>query len=171
MLTWDLVITDSASLVMLVFAQVVRDSSISVIVSARIIGAHVSTIKTLMSSWKADSTEWRTRNDIKLDMLIWLSESILSGLFSEVSLILDNQVREFKGNSLIIKGLDNQALKILIITDNQVFHHVSPKFFNSQWIVGRPSNRSKEKMSNFCGSFSTVTVATRASTEEGRRGR
>ena len=71
-------------------------------------------------------------------MLIWLSESSLSGLFSEVSLIRDNQVREFKGNSLIIKGfdyqspgLDNQVMKILIITDNQGFHHVSPKFFNS----------------------------------------
>ena len=46
----------------------------------------------------------------------------------EVSLIRDNQVREFKGNSLIIKGLDNQAMKSLIITDNQGFHHVSPKF-------------------------------------------
>ncbi len=64
-------------------------------------------------------------------MLIWLSESSLSVLFSEVSLIRDNQVKEFKGNSLIIKGLDNQVLKILIITDNQDFHHVSPKFFNS----------------------------------------
>jgi hypothetical protein len=49
------------------------------------------------------------RNDINLDMLIWLSESRLPGLFSEVSLIRDNQGREFKGNSLIIKGLDNQA--------------------------------------------------------------
>jgi hypothetical protein len=64
-------------------------------------------------------------------MLIWLSESSLSVLFSEVSLIRDNQVREFKGNSLIIKGLDNQAMKSLIITDNQAFHHVSPMFFNS----------------------------------------
>ena len=64
-------------------------------------------------------------------MLIWLSESSLSGLFSEVSLIRDNQGREFKGNSLIIKRLDNQAMKSLIITDNQGFHHVSPKFSNS----------------------------------------
>ncbi len=51
-------------------------------------------------------------------MLIWLSESSLSGLFSEVSLIpdnRDNQGKEFKGNSLIIKGLDNQAMKSLII--------------------------------------------------------
>ncbi len=63
-------------------------------------------------------------------MLIWLSESSLSGLFSEVSLIRDNQVKEFKGNSLIIKGIDNQAMKNLIITDNQGFHHVSPEFFN-----------------------------------------
>ncbi len=64
-------------------------------------------------------------------MLIWLSESSLSGLFSEVSLIRDNQGREFKGNSLIIKSLDNQVMKNLIITDNQGFHHVSPKFSNS----------------------------------------
>jgi len=49
-------------------------------------------------------------------------------LFSEVSLIRDNQVKEFKENSLIIKGLDNQAMKSLIITDNQAFHHVSPSF-------------------------------------------
>jgi hypothetical protein len=62
------------------------------------------------------STDTRTscpRNDINLDMLIWLSESNLSGLFSEVSLIRDNQGREFKGNSLIIKGLDNQVMKKL----------------------------------------------------------
>ncbi len=64
-------------------------------------------------------------------MLIWLSESSLSGLFSEVSLIRDNQVKEFKENSLIIKGLDNQAMKSLIITDNQGFHQVSPRFSNS----------------------------------------
>ena len=32
---------------------------------------------------------------------------------------------------LIIKGLDNQAMKSLIISDNQAFHHVSPKFSNS----------------------------------------
>ncbi len=77
--------------------------------------------------------EWVTvsRNDIKLDMLIWLSESSLSGLFSEVSLIRDNHGREFKGNSLIIKRLDNQGMKILIITDNQGFHQVSPMFSNS----------------------------------------
>ena len=75
--------------------------------------------------------EYVSRNDINLDMLIWLSESSLSDLFSEVSLIRDNQVREFKENSLIIKGLDNQVMKTLIITDNQDFHHVSPKFFNS----------------------------------------
>jgi hypothetical protein len=64
-------------------------------------------------------------------MLIWLSESTISGLFSEVSLIRDKKVREFKGNSLIIKGLDSQVMKKLIITDNQTFHNVSPKFFNS----------------------------------------
>ena len=64
-------------------------------------------------------------------MLIWLSESSLSGLFSEVSLIRDHQVRELKGNSLIIKGVDNQVMKNLIVTDNQGFHHVSPKFFNA----------------------------------------
>ncbi len=64
-------------------------------------------------------------------MLIWLSESSLSDLFSEVSLILDNQGREFKGNSLIIKGIDTQDMKGLIITDNQGFHHVSPNFSNS----------------------------------------
>jgi hypothetical protein len=29
---------------------------------------------------------------------------------------------------LIIKGLDNQARKILIISGNQVFHRVSPNF-------------------------------------------
>jgi hypothetical protein len=32
-----------------------------------------------------------SRNDINLEMLIWLSESILSDLFFEVSLIRDNQ--------------------------------------------------------------------------------
>ena len=64
-------------------------------------------------------------------MLIWLSESSLSGLFPEVSLIRDNQGGEFKGNSLIIKGVDNQVMKNLIVTDNQGFHHVSPKFSNS----------------------------------------
>ncbi len=42
--------TGSASLVMLVMSQVVRGSSISVIASERIIGAHSSTIKTLLSS-------------------------------------------------------------------------------------------------------------------------
>jgi hypothetical protein len=66
-------------------------------------------------------------------------------LFSEVSLIRDNQGREFKGNSLILKRLDNQvmktliitdnqdnqAMKSLIITDNQGFHQVSPRFSNS----------------------------------------
>jgi hypothetical protein len=29
---------------------------------------------------------------------------------------------------LIIKGLDNQARKILIISGNQAFYHVSPNF-------------------------------------------
>jgi hypothetical protein len=52
-------------------------------------------------------------------------------LFSEVSLIRDNQGREFKENSLIIKRLDNQAMKSLIITDNQGFHQVSPRFAHS----------------------------------------
>jgi hypothetical protein len=42
---------------MLVMAQVVRDSSISVIASARIIAAHASTIKTLLSSSSDGSTE------------------------------------------------------------------------------------------------------------------
>ena len=69
------------------------------------------------------------RNDINLDMLIWLSESSLSGLFSEVSLIRDNQGRETVWN--LVKVLDNQAMKSLIITDNQGFHHVSPKFSSS----------------------------------------
>ncbi len=64
-------------------------------------------------------------------MLIWLSESSLTVLFSEVSLIRDNQGREFKRNSLIINGVDNQVMKRLIITHNQGFHHVSPKFLNS----------------------------------------
>jgi hypothetical protein len=32
---------------------------------------------------------------------------------------------------MIIKGIDNQVMKSLIITDNQAFHHVSPKFSNS----------------------------------------
>jgi hypothetical protein len=95
--------------------------------------------------------------------------------FAEVSLIRDNQGREFKGNSLIIKGLDNQVMKTLIITDNQGFHHVSPKFFNSPddspdqtlnrikiyyhltLVPGappsdQPSNRSK-KLINFCCSM------------------
>ncbi len=58
-------------------------------------------------------------------MLIWLSESSLSDLFSEVSLIRDNQGREFKGNILIIKRLDNQAMKILII---KVFTTSLPSF-------------------------------------------
>jgi hypothetical protein len=40
-------------------------------------------------------------------------------LFSEVSLIRDNQGREFKGHSLIIKGLDNQVMKSLIITSHE----------------------------------------------------
>jgi hypothetical protein len=44
---------------MLVMAQVVRGSSISIIGGARIIGAHSSTIKTLLSSSSGDSTEWR----------------------------------------------------------------------------------------------------------------
>ena len=66
-----------------------------------------------------------SRNDINLDMLIWLSESRLSDLFSEVSLIRDNQGREFKGNSLIIKGLDNQVMKSLII---KVFTTSLPSF-------------------------------------------
>jgi hypothetical protein len=30
-----------------------------------------------------------------------------------------------------MKGLDNQAMKSLITTDNQGFHHVSPRFSNS----------------------------------------
>ena len=63
-----------------------------------------------------------------VDLIITIK---FSGLFSEVSLIRDNQVKEFKGNSVIIKGLDNQAMKSLIISDNQAFHHVSPKFSNS----------------------------------------
>jgi hypothetical protein len=32
---------------------------------------------------------------------------------------------------LIIKGLDNQAQKSLIISNNQAFYHVSPNFSNS----------------------------------------
>jgi hypothetical protein len=32
---------------------------------------------------------------------------------------------------LIIKDLDNQARKSLIISDNQAFHHVSPNFFDA----------------------------------------
>ncbi len=44
---------------MLVMAQVVRGSSISIIGGARIIGAHASTIKTLLSSSSGGSTEWK----------------------------------------------------------------------------------------------------------------
>jgi hypothetical protein len=43
---------------------------------------------------RKESTTSPPRNDINLDMLIGLSESSLSGLFSEVSLIRDNQGRE-----------------------------------------------------------------------------
>ncbi len=57
--TSDLPTTGCVSLVMLVMTQVVKRSSISVIVSARIIGVHVSTIKTLFSSSRSASTEWR----------------------------------------------------------------------------------------------------------------
>jgi hypothetical protein len=57
--TSDLVTTDCVSLVMMVMEQVVRNSSISIITSVRIIGTHTSTIKTLLSSSSGDSTEWR----------------------------------------------------------------------------------------------------------------
>jgi hypothetical protein len=52
-----------------------------------------------------DSCPSFARHDINLDMLIWLSESSLSGLFSEVSLIRDNQGREtvWLSKGLIIK--------------------------------------------------------------------
>ncbi len=56
--TSDLVTTGCVSLVMLVMAKVVRSSSISIIASAKIIGAHASTMKTLLSSSSAGSTEW-----------------------------------------------------------------------------------------------------------------
>jgi hypothetical protein len=56
---WKKRVAEWISKVLMVMAQVVRDSSISVITSARIIGAHVSTIKTLFSSSSAVSTEWR----------------------------------------------------------------------------------------------------------------
>jgi hypothetical protein len=59
MYTSDLTTTDCVSLVMLVMTQVVRSSSISIIASARIMGAHACTIKTLLSSSRAGSTEWR----------------------------------------------------------------------------------------------------------------
>ncbi len=57
--TSDLATTGCVSLVMLVMAQVVRSSSISIITGVRIIGAHASTIKTLLSSSITGSTEWR----------------------------------------------------------------------------------------------------------------
>ena len=63
----------------------------------------------LLMWWKQQRQEFpcalRSRNDINLDMLIWLSESSLSGLFSEVSLIRDNQRREtvWLSKGLIIK--------------------------------------------------------------------
>ena len=68
----------------------------------------------------------KNKECINLDMLIWLSESSLSGLFSEVLLIRDNQGRETVWLSNI-KGFDNQVMKSLIING---FHHVSPKFSN-----------------------------------------
>ncbi len=47
----------------------------------------------------------KSRNDINLDILIWLSELRLSSKFSEVSLIRDNQGREtvWLSKGLIIK--------------------------------------------------------------------
>ena len=54
--TSDLVTTDCVCLVMLIMTQVVRSSSISIITSARIIGSHASTIKTLLSSSSGGST-------------------------------------------------------------------------------------------------------------------
>jgi len=68
------------------------------------------------------------RHDINLDMLIWLSESSLSVWFSEVSLIRDNQGRE---TVWLSKGLIIKTWKAWLSPDNQDFHHVSPKFFNS----------------------------------------
>jgi hypothetical protein len=60
-----------------------------------------------------------------------LSESSLLGWFYEVSLIVIIKVRSQSPPGLIIKGLDNQARKGLIISDNQVFHDVSPNLSNS----------------------------------------
>jgi hypothetical protein len=57
--TLDLDTTGCVSLVMLVMTQVVRTSSISILTSVRIIGEHTPTIKTLFSSSRGDSTEWR----------------------------------------------------------------------------------------------------------------
>jgi hypothetical protein len=42
---------------------------------------------------------------------------------------------------LIIKGLDNQAQKSLIISDNQAFHHFSPNF--SDAADGSPDQTGK----------------------------
>jgi hypothetical protein len=65
-------------------------------------------------------------------------------LFSEVSLIRDNQVKEVKGNSLIIKGLNNQVMKNLIITDNQFCLQAHMGFFSV--VVGlNYYNNSKKK--------------------------
>ena len=64
---------------------------------------------------------WKTQSRPEQSMT-WLSGSWIVGLF--FVFFLTRTV-------LIIKGLDNQARKGLIITDNQGFHHVSPNFSNS----------------------------------------
>ncbi len=99
---------------------------------------HAMGLGSMPPPWVHNKKGYLTRNDINLDILIWLSESSLSGFFSEVSLIRDNQVREFKGNSLIIKGMDNQAMKSLIIKlDNQVFFTTSLPTFPSLPMIHR----------------------------------
>ena len=63
-----------------------------------------------------------TRVPIKVDMLIWLSESRLLGWFyyREISLIVIIKVRSHPPPGLIIKGLDNQARKCSIIRSWEV---------------------------------------------------
>jgi hypothetical protein len=72
-------------------------------------------------NWSVNSTrgdEWSKEwYWVNLDMLIWLSESFLSDLFSKVSLIRDNQGREtvWLSNGLIIKSWKAWLLHVFML--------------------------------------------------------
>ena len=68
-------------------------------------------------------------------MLIWLSESRLLGWFyyREISLIVIIKVRSHPPPGLIIKGLDNQARKCLIIRSWEAVMPRGPEMMDDSW--------------------------------------